>query len=554
MAARTSFLALPIAALATAVVVPVVMSVGEPSLAVPNPTSTVFINELHYDNDGADAGEAIEIVGPAGTDLTGWSIVVYNGAGGASYGTFPLSGVLTDTSGGYGFAVVPVLGLQNGAPDGLALVSPSEVVQFLSYEGSFTATNGPASGQVSTDIGVAEAANELAGLSLQLTGTGATYGDFTWSSPATASFGAVNPGQTFSTTGTTTTSSSSSTSSTTTTTTLPPGPCASPPEITPISTIQGLTDISPCAGQTVLIDGVVVGDYEGASPTLRGFYVQEQDAEHDADAATSEGIFVFNGSNNSVALGDVVQVRGTVSEFQGQTQVSAQTITPVGTGATVTAAEADLPVPAADHFERFEGMLTSFEEELTVTEHFQLGRFGQIVVSSGGRLFQPSTVAEPGDPARAVAAANALNRVIVDDALQNQNPDPILFGRGGQPLSAANTLRGGDTVTGLVGVMTYTWAGNAASGNAYRVRPINDLSDTVPGGGVPNFQPANPRPTAAPDVGGSLRIANFNVLNYFLTLDVGTAEVCGPVGFEQECRARRPPSSSNASAPSCSPR
>ena len=84
--------------------------------------------------------------------------------------------------------------------------------------------------------------------------------------------------------------------------------------------------------------------------------------------------------------------------------------------------------------------------------------------------------------------------------------------------------------------MTYTWAGNSVSPNAYRVRPINDLSDTVPGGGVPNFQPANPRPTAAPGVGGSLRIANFNVLNYFLTLDVGTAEVCGPVGFEQECR------------------
>ena len=180
-------------------------------------------------------------------------------------------------------------------------------------------------------------------------------------------------------------------------------------------------------------------------------------------------------------------------------------------------------------------MLTSFDQELTVTEHFQLGRFGQIVVSSGGRLPQPSTVAEPGAPARAVAAANALNRVIVDDALQNQNPDPILFGRGGLPLTAANTLRGGDTVTGLVGVMTYTWAGNNASPNAYRVRPINDLSDTVPGGGVPNFQPANPRPTAAPDVGGSLLIANFNVLNYFLTLNDG-GDDCGPDGNKQECR------------------
>ena len=63
------------------------------------------------------------------------------------------------------------------------------------------------------------------------------------------------------------------------------------------------------------------------------------------------------------------------------------------------------------------------------------------------------------------------NRLIIDDALNNQNPDPIVFGRGGEPLSAANTLRGGDTATGIVGVMTYTWAGNSASGNAYRVRP-----------------------------------------------------------------------------------
>jgi predicted extracellular nuclease len=90
-------------------------------------------------------------------------------------------------------------------------------------------------------------------------------------------------------------------------------------------------------------------------------------------------------------------------------------------------------------------------------------------------------------------AANDLNRIIVDDELNNQNPDPIRFGRGGNPLSASNTLRGGDTVTGLVGVMTYTWAGNPASGNAYRVRPVNAL-----GGGVPNFVAANPRPTCRP--------------------------------------------------------
>ena len=56
--------------------------------AIPAAAQTpVFINEIHYDNCGTDTGEAIEIAGPAGTDLTGWSLVLYNGNGGAVYHT-----------------------------------------------------------------------------------------------------------------------------------------------------------------------------------------------------------------------------------------------------------------------------------------------------------------------------------------------------------------------------------------------------------------------------------------------------------------------------------
>ena len=96
-----------------------------------------------------------------------------------------------------------------------------------------------------------------------------------------------------------------------------------------------------------------------------------------------------------------------------------------------------------------------------MTEHFQLGRFGQVVLSSGGRLMQPTNIYAPGSDADALQAANNLNRIIIDDASQPQNPDPIRFGRGGPPLSASNTLRGGDTATGIVGVLNYTWAGNS---------------------------------------------------------------------------------------------
>ncbi len=168
--------------------------------ALPATAATVFINEIHYDNTGTDVGEAIEIAGPAGTDLTGWSLVLYNGANGLSYGTTALSGTIPAQQSGFGTVAVsyPTNGIQNGSPDGVALVDASStVVQFLSYEGAFTALDGPASGMTSSDIGVAEDSSTPVGDSLQLTGTGTTSDDFVWASSMPETFGAVNTGQTF---------------------------------------------------------------------------------------------------------------------------------------------------------------------------------------------------------------------------------------------------------------------------------------------------------------------------------------------------------------------
>jgi hypothetical protein len=159
----------------------------------------VFINEIHYDNSGTDAGEAIEIAGPAGANLAGWSLVLYNGANGQSYNSRTLSGVIPDQQNGFGTLVFdyPTDGIQNGSPDGIALVNGTALVQFLSYEGSFTAVNGPAAGVTSTDIGVAETSSTPLGESLQLRGAGSIYQDFTWDVPSPSSPGAVNTGQTF---------------------------------------------------------------------------------------------------------------------------------------------------------------------------------------------------------------------------------------------------------------------------------------------------------------------------------------------------------------------
>jgi uncharacterized protein len=291
-------------------------------------------------------------------------------------------------------------------------------------------------------------------------------------------------------------------------------------------TIQGSGMATPLAGQTVTTQGVVVGDYEGPQPALRGFYIQ--DPTGDGDPTTSDGLFVFNGTNDSVNLGDVVRVTGQVSEFQDQTQITSSSLVACGTGASVTPVDVVLPFASVTYLERYEGMLVRLPQTLTVTEHFHLGRFGQVVMSSGGRLVQPTQVAMPGGAALGIQAQNDRNRIIVDDDLNGQNPDPIVFGRGGAPLSASNTLRGGDQATGIVGVMTYTWAGNAASGNAYRVRPVG-----APGGGVPGFVAANPRPSAPPSVGGSLKVAGFNLLNYFNTFSGCTG---GVGGAAMDCR------------------
>ena len=161
---------------------------------------SLFVNELHYDNDGTDTGEAIEIAGPAGTDLSGCSVVLYNGANGVPYNTRNLGGTISDQQDGFGTVAFdyPSNGIQNGSPDGIALVGVSGVIQFLSYEGSFAAVGGPADGMLSSDIGVSEAASTAVGNSLQLAGTGVVAGDFAWATDVPGTFGLVNTAQVFS--------------------------------------------------------------------------------------------------------------------------------------------------------------------------------------------------------------------------------------------------------------------------------------------------------------------------------------------------------------------
>jgi endonuclease I len=162
----------------------------------------LWINEIHYDNASSDKNEFVEVAGPIATDTAGWTVVLYNGNGGKEYATLTLDSALGNESNGMGFIALFPSSIQNGGPDGLALVNPEGgVVQFLSYEGVFKAEDGPAAGLQSVDIGVEESGGTTETQSMQLTGEGSDYASFTWQANLEATAGKVNESQTFPATG-----------------------------------------------------------------------------------------------------------------------------------------------------------------------------------------------------------------------------------------------------------------------------------------------------------------------------------------------------------------
>jgi predicted extracellular nuclease len=491
--------------------------------------ATVFINEIHYDNAGTDAGEAIEVAGPAGTDLSGWSLVLYNGTGGAVYDTDMLSGTIPDLGGGYGVVVqnYPVNGIQNGSPDGIALIDAgNNLVQFLSYEGVFTAVGGAANGMSGIDIGVSEAASTATGFSLQLTGSGSESQNFTWTAPAAASFGAINTGQTLGGTG-----GGSG------------GGGGGGVMLVPIPMIQGGSDNSPMVGATVTIEGVVTGDFQDGAGThgdLNGFFVQDTG---DGNAATSDGIFVFDGDLPSIGVnaGDRVRVTGIVAEYFGETQITATgastSVAIIGSGSV---APTDIALPASGvtnnadgkpiaNLERYEGMLVRFPQPLVVSELFNLDRFGELRLVEGARAEQFTMSNAPSQSGYPTHVAELARRTLMlDDGLVIQNPNPIRYPAPG--LSTAIAMRMGDTLTNLTGNLHFSRGSGGSGDETYRLMPTVE----------PSFVAVNTRPSI-PVLGGSLRVASFNVLNFFNDLADGTGS-CFPSGTSSDCRGASNPS------------
>jgi predicted extracellular nuclease len=312
-----------------------------------------------------------------------------------------------------------------------------------------------------------------------------------------------------------------------------------------IHAVQGSSGTSPLAGRDgVTLEGIVVGSFRGPRESaLQGFFLQEEDADADADPLTSEGIFVYDAGSSladGLAVGDRVRVTGTVQEFSGMTELGLLTALRICTSdqSLPAAAVLTLPVPGVPsgdlaaaraaidaYYERFEGMLVTVPGVLTVSEHFQLERFGQLVLTQGGRMPAFTAVHAPGAAGWIDHQIEVARRkVILDDRDDTQSSARVngtaLFHP--QPgLSRTNRIRGGDTIADLTGVLHWSWAGLSGT-DAWRIRPVTGLA-------AYRFTPGNPRQASPPHVGGSLTVASFNVLNYFTTIDT-TAEDIGPCG------------------------
>jgi predicted extracellular nuclease len=426
-------------------------------------SNEVFISELHYDNAGTDTNEAIEVTAPAGMEMTGWSIVLYNGSASvrAPYDTTTLEGLVPSVG---AFTVsYPTNGIQNGAPDGMALVDPGgNVVEFLSYEGVFEALSGPAAGLTSTDIGVSESSSTLDTESLQKAGD-------SWIGPKLANFAPPLV--------------------------VPPPQCDAT-VLTLISSVQGPGSSSPIEGDQVTVEASVTAIY----PDLDGIAVQEEPDDVDADPATSEGVFVSVGSGfdfDSLARFDIVQVTGEVDEFFGDTEIDADEVAICATE-PVEIAPTPLTLPA-DFWAReaLEGMLVETTQDLTVTSLFTAYRFGELGVSVSGILQQPTDVYEPGSPESfALEDQNADDLLFIDDRDEFGNDNAPWFGLPNQ--------RAGDIVeAGVEGVLYYSFGDHL-------LEPI-EFPEVVDG--APAFADREP----APALDGGNDIASFNVLNYFNT-------------------------------------
>lgn len=286
-------------------------------------------------------------------------------------------------------------------------------------------------------------------------------------------------------------------------------------------------------GTTLTLQGVVTGDFQTGDgdefgTNLGGYFIQEVSGSPNGDGRGTRGLYVHD-SHFNVSTGDLIRVTGTLGEHAGQPQLLNVT------RAVVCASGRSLPEPAMirfplnsrDELRDYLGALVTFPQELIIVEHHNFDRYGEVTLAlpsaEGGRPYASTHLHPPGDPRAAAAEeAYALSTVVLDDGRGDQNPDVVRH-PSGERFTLERSFRAGDAVVDLTGVLDHRFG-------SYRVQPL-------PLGALPSANRVvvkNPRPKGPPEVGGTVRVASFNVENYFAT-QKSQGRVCGPTG-RLECR------------------
>lgn len=261
---------------------------------------------------------------------------------------------------------------------------------------------------------------------------------------------------------------------------------------TPIHRIQSDGTRSPLAGQTVTVEGIVARDAREPGG-FNGFYLQQADHETDNNPATSEALFIYTRKKTGKP-GQRLRVTGTVKEFHGLTElVAVRNLKVCGTAPLPEPIEVRLPWPEAP--EHLENMRVRFSQPLTIIDHYNLARYGELTLASSDQV-TPTEYLPPGAKAAARSQRNQLHRVLLDDGKSQRQPNPVPWLNN---LAGDAPLRAGDRVTRLEGVLDFRFS-------QWRLQPSV----------MPRFQRNNPRPDAPPaPARNHVRVMALNLQNFF---------------------------------------
>lgn len=511
----------------------VVAALGASSLGAVAPANAtpagdnVVINELYAAGGSAGApftNKFVELYNPtnAAISLDGWSVQYRSATGtGAANGIAPLAGQIAakgyylvelGSNGASGAALptpdVSAPGVNPAATNGVvflanqssavtlpqgSIAGAAGVVDALGYgsatsfEGATAAALGGAKDQRST-----ERTNGV--------DTDNNQADFTRATPSPQ-----NSGGTGSTTPPTT-----NPTETPAPTATPTPTATTPATMTRIADVQGTGDVSPFAGQNATTQGVVTAAYPNGG--LKGFVIQMPGTVDVATHKASRGLFIYAPNDvANVKIGDSVEVSGVVSEYFGQTQIAASTVTKIAPLGEVSATPLNWTGDEATR-ESFESMLVTPKDKLVVTDNYGLNQYGEIGLAVNDLLVTPTEVGAPmSAEAKAQAADNVARGILLDDGAStkytgNGSGTPTPYLDKDRPVTVGATA----TFTKPV-VLSYGF-------NKWRLQPTAPVSGENPADEPATFNQVR---EAAPQFGGKdFTISTFNVLNYFTDLGV----------------------------------